>query len=38
MYVNMQQIKKEYINEIEAKYQLVKSEGIKQNLFRNHDV
>lgn len=38
MYVNMQQIKMEYINEIEAKYQLVKREGIKQNLFRNHDI
>lgn len=38
MYVNMQQIKKEYINKIEAKYQLVKRKGIKQNLFRNHDV
>lgn len=30
--------KKEYINEIEDKYQLVKREGIKVNFSRSHDV
>lgn len=38
MYVNIRRLKQEYINEIEVKYQLIKREGIKQKVFRNHDV